>query len=65
MELGTALVQHFITKGYLIVHILVVSVSVCVFYMLLGLKLNWKHVLSEQNILNLMGKLWAKITIFP
>jgi len=37
MELRTGLVQHFITKGYLVVQILVVSV--CVFYMLLGWKL--------------------------
>lgn len=37
MELGTALVQRFLTKGYLVVQILVVCV--CVFYMLLGWKL--------------------------
>ena len=28
----TALVQHFITKGYLVVQILVVSVCVCVLH---------------------------------
>jgi hypothetical protein len=40
---------------------------VCVFFTCfwVGSYLNWKHVLSGQNILNPMGKLWAKITIFP
>jgi hypothetical protein len=65
MDLRTALF-HFITSGYLVVQILVVSV--CVFFLIcfwVGSCLNWKHVLSGQKILNPMGKLWAKITIFP
>ena len=72
MELRTALVQHFITKGYLVVQIFLIErergVCVCVVFFTcfwVGSYLNWKHVLSGQNILNSMGKLWAIITIFP